>query len=762
MLLWVDIYGQTEPIPISRTYIIPQVGEQLWVELKSARLDVPYSGNEEIEFFGPDDQPISSTMLALCAFDECINNGTGGVEYNPTVTNGIINGSGNDPFPEVPLVLTPKQNLPYGVYTLVVRESGSQKVIHRRSLKLVHPEPEVTGFTVQYPDGRETKNKIQVDPNKDLNGVKFILDGKNLNYPFKSVSIQGLALKKIPDEPNAFLTDAWTAQRIKSLSLESPKIKMERHLVADIYLSAVRIEAEPPIITGNLVRKINAGQERYLLTLNVSNLFKRARLQLSELGGGNVLKNEGTFDGPKVDVENGTITQEVLFNKGALSAGNGRFSVKVINRDGQESATKVIQMQVREATIVATPINRRSPFIEGAQVQVRFTRSDNSAAFRFRGDVRLVINGTSQVITPRNLDGALNQFSTMVNFPYGLSGFVPFELTSGGNNWRGYFEEIIDRPKLISEPREVYVGSSVLIHLQDPNDKVKAIVRSDMEGIKLTDSDFSDGATELSVDKDVPVNTSFSVGLYYENHQLESIDFTVKSWPNPGKAAEFKIGGKVYGINPKKKVAIDQNEVILLQSKKGLQKKTTSKLTAQLITSDGIKLGTPQPLVYNEKSQRARTTLTPYGFGIKGGDEFMIELVNPLSQPVIQRAYAKRDFWERILANAGVSAVNISFKERRDENNEKLPGTTLISGVNLGVYYMTESLQSAGRRPFGYGINIMAQEENSEVELRLGTSILLYETLSFGFNFMGNGGPAFFIGANVSFLDLSKIFDTGS
>ncbi|MEM6830244.1 MAG: hypothetical protein AAF551_06985, partial [Bacteroidota bacterium] len=434
-------------------------------------------------------------------------------------------------------------------------------------------------------------------------------------------------------------------------------------------------------------------------------------------------------------------------------------------RDGLESVPAIIQMQVREASITATPASSGRPFIEGIRTRVRFARSDNAAAFRFNEEVRLIVDGKQQVITPRNLDGSLNQFSADVFFPNGVNGYVPFELVAGRNSWRGYFQEIIDQPKLVEEPREVNVGSSVLLHLEDPNDKVKAIVRSGFDGIKLTDPDFSDGTMEVSVDKDVPVNTSFTVGIYYERHELQTIDFNVKSWPNPKRVAEFRVGAKKYAVDPNQSITIGQNEIIRLQTKKEGLKKTTSQLTAQLVKSDGTKLGTPQPLVYDEKSQRAGTSLTPYGFGIKGGDEFMIELVNPLSQPIIQRAYAKRSFRERILANAGVSAVNVYFKERRDENNEKLPATTLISGVNLGVYYMVETLQGSGKRPFGYGINLMAQEDDSEVELRLGTSVLLYETISFGFNFpMGSGdaGSAFFIGANVSFLDLSKIFDSGN
>ena len=760
LLIHINVFSQNNSIPISKPYVIPAVGEQLLIELKSALLDYPYTKTELIEIYGPDDQLLSADMLEVCQFDQCFApTEASDIEFMPTAPEGILNGEENNVRHAFPLGITPKRELPHGNYVLVVRDKDTQKVIHRRILTLIHPEPIINKITIRYPDGVTANNLLTINPNHDLKKVQFELEGEHLDNEFKSVSIQGLALKKVVNTSNTYVSENdWTASKLKSINLEDPKLSIERYNVTETYTTGIKLKVMPPVITDNLVKKINAGQSRFLLTLNVSNLFPRAQLKLAEFANGNVLAEEDIYDGATVDIKSGTIAQYVLFSEGALNSGNARFTVQVINRDGGESKVETIQIQVQEAAVIALPLISTKPFMEEVPTMVKFTRSDNAAAFQFTGDVILALNGTHLLINPRNMDGALNQFSAEVVFPEGVDASIPFELQNNGNSWKGYFEGIIDKPKVEDDFRAVQAGSSFVLHINGHSDKLTAILRSEDKGVKLTDNDFKDGAIEIRVDKKVPAKTTFSVVMYYQDHALETLTFKVEDWPKPEDIAEFNIGDVIYPVNTKTRLVLLDESPIVLQSKKNALENATSNLTVQLIKANGTKLGTPQSFIYDDDQKIARTELSPYGFGLGGGDEFMIELLNPLSQPVIQRGYVKRKFSERLLANAGVSAVSIFFKERLDENGVVLPKTTLISGVNLGVYYLPENLWDAGgKRPFGFGLNLMAQEESNTVKVRLGTSALLFETLSVGLSF-GQSQMAFFMGANISFLDFTKVF----
>ena len=756
----INVFSQNVPIPISKPYVIPEVGEKLLIELKSALLDYPYTKNEVIEIYSPEDQPLNYETIDVCVFDNCFESiDASGMELATNAPLGILGSDESDARPEFPLGLTPKKKLAYGNYILVVRNKDTQKVIHRRVLTLIHPEPNVSNILIRYPDGSTTSNVFNINPNSDFKNVTFEFEGDHLDSDFKSVSIQGLMLQKVPNKSNSYVTGSdWTASKLKSINLENPKVTFERYNVPKVYTAGVVIKVNPPVITDNLVKKISAGQSRFLLTLNVANLFPRAQLKLAELDNGNILAEEGIYDGAKVDIQSGTIAQHVIFSDGALKSGNARFSVQVINRDGGESNIETIQVQVQEVAITALPVIRTKPFMEEIPTQVLFTRSDNAAAFQFKGDVILQINGTHLVLEPRNIDGALNQFTAEVVFPAGIDTSIPFELQNSSNSWKGYFEGIVKKPIVVDETREIHAGSSFLLHIDGHSEKITATLRSDESGVKQKDNDFTDGAIEIRVDNNVPTNSIFSVVLYYLDHEIETITYKVIEWPKPEDIAEFKIGKTIYPVDSKTIIVLMDDNPIVVQSKKNEPKNVTSNLTMQLIKSNGNKLGTPQSFIYDEDKKIASTTLSPYGFGIRGGDEFMIELLNPLSQPVIQRAYVKRKFTERLLANGGVSAVSIFFKERIDKNGDVLPKTSLMSGVNLGVFYMVENVQGSGRRrPFGYGLNLMAQEESNDVKVRLGASMLLFETLSLGLS-AGDNQLAFFIGANVSFLDLSDLF----
>lgn len=758
LLLVLTAWGQqqTVTVPISGTYVIPPDGSEILVELKSSAMDESYKGDEIFEIYTPDDKLLTKSDIAVCSFDQCRNMGGQRTENGITYPEGNLNARPQS-MPVVPLGITPLKPLAHGHYVIVVRDRQTQKVIHRRVLTLIDPEPTVSGFTATYPNGTVMNGKLRIDPDKDMKNVKLKFEGEFLNEDFKSVKIQGLRLEK-GSEPNTYVTgNDWVPEHLRAISLEDPSVVFERYNVSTAYAYGLVLESNQPIINGNLVYKINAGEDRYLLQLNVTNLFPRAQIKLEEVKGGDVLETEGILDGAKIDVENGVISQYIQFNPGVLSRrGTAEFYVQVINRDGKASEVKAVHVQVQESTIVAVPLSESRPFVEDVPNLVKFTRSANAYTFNFQGDVFLEMNGVSSVIRPQNVDAAHNQFNAEIVIPKGTGANAPFELYNNGHVWRGFISGVVSKPEILEESREVYAGGSILLHLKEPNDQVRAITKFEDSRVKQEDNDFSDGAIEISVKPGVPVNSTFTTTVYYKDHVIGTVNFVVIGWPDPSNVVEFKVDRSSYPVS-RHKIIVPDGYQLTVQSKNSQNANLATHLTAQLVDTDGTKLGTPQSFVFDRQSKKFSTSLNPYVYGLEGGDEFMVEMVYPSGQPEIQRVYVTRKLIDRFKVNVGVSAVNIFLKKQKDSDGNDLSKTSLVSGVNMGFYYLLEWPNSEGDRPFGIGANLMAQENNDKVDVRLGISTLIYETISFGLNF-GDGGPAVFLGASIDFMDLSGLF----
>lgn len=754
-------------IPISKIYEVPQIGDRLLIELNSAKLVSNYNKTEVFDVFFNDVSIIDSRQVSILSFDQCtLAVDADYEEFQVSAPKGDLNKNmGQLVNPKFPLELFVHSTLKQGEYEIVVRDSISEKKIHRRLLTLVNPVPDVSSFEVQYPDKAPTSNRVVLNQARDFIGVKFVFEGDHLDHDFKSVTMQGLRLNKLNDEPNTFVTgEDWVPSKMKEMSLENPRILFERYHVKKKYPVDVELDFNDPIIANVQNKEIEAGIGTFMLSIEVENLFDRAQIIIDEMDDNKpVLKYKGLADDATISSDKSIISHRIHLLAPALRKGHGKFKVHVINRDGSKSNRQVVEWIVKKSSVSAMPSAENYPFIEGYIIGVKFKRQSEADPFVFSDSVVLNINEYgSQTIKPRNIDAGRNQFTADIFFPNGLSGSRQFEVRDGDRSWRGFFNGIIKKPAVIHTSNQLYSGHFTTIQLEKPSGQIKAIITPDVEGVTQLDNDFTDAKIKITADHTVPIGTSFTVVLFFQEQELDRIDYSVIGWDKPAEIVEFAMYDSQIPIDEQNVLVVKDNTNFELQSKKGVARGATNKLTAQLLKSDGTKLGVAQPLLFLKDSIVASTKLSPSVFGIEGGQEFMVQLVNPLGQPTLQRVYVRRDFKERLLVNAGISAVNVFLKEQKDEDGNNTSRTSLISGVNLGLYYILEKSQTVGKRPLGFGLNLMGQQGSAEeVDLRYGASLLLFETMTIGLSF-GSNEPALFIGANVSFLDLSKIFSASN
>jgi len=173
----------------------------------------------------------------------------------------------------------------------------------------------------------------------------------------------------------------------------------------------------------------------------------------------------------------------------------------------------------------------------------------------------------------------------------------------------------------------------------------------------------------------------------------------------------------------------------------------------QLRDDNGALLRDPVPVRFDRAEP---VELYPSAWGLSGGDEFTIAFTTPDGRSSLRRAYIQRPLIKQFVVSGGLTAVEYTFGGDRDVQR----GNTL-SGVNLGLHWVPEWFAPTAMRPIGFGLHTVASEVNDQVRLRVATSVLVFEKLAIGLSF-GSGGSALFVGANASFLDLSKLFSPRS
>lgn len=762
-------------IPIANSYEISKDNRRIMIELNSAQLDSRYSGDEKFELYYNSGDfkylPIPQDSISVdCALKDC---GTM-LSLDPeSLLEGRIGSSSRT---KDPLVLWLKRDYDH-IDILINVIDSLNNVIQRRTLNLIGRTPEILTYKIVYEDGTESDDMLNLSVNDDLRGTKFFFNGSNLDQDFEKVSIGGIKLKRAKELDNAgssaYIADnIWTYDKLNKLDIENTNISLKRYLVENPYIKKIAITTPKPIISQVEPIKLNFGTTSFNLELNVSNLYKGAKLIAEEINGQDVLRVKGELLNPSVLIDTKTISQKIELKRDALQNGSVNFKVAVRNSDGNTSLYQNIELQTLKANITASEPGELLPFVEGLEVDVVFTRGKGGALFQFGQQVELSIGSSKQVIMPRNVSDNKETFVAKVKFPLNSSDFnVPFELTHGDDKWNGNFTKIEKLPVLRPFDSNIYTGTSLTIELESSNPNAKAAINGP-EGTTLNDDSFSDARINISVNEDVVPGKTIDLSLKVYEHPWKTEKLDIVPWPKPEKDLVLALSSdEDIDLETNKKVVIIEGETITVTGVNESNPLLYSKLAVQIVKNDGTNLGDSQKLVKSEGDEYYSTRINPLRYGLRGGDEFSLELKNPSGLPYSQNFYVKRTFPQNIMIQAGLSAINIFLEDRyEDEDNpsddNKLPRTTLISGVNLGAYFMPEITKKEGVRPLGIGFNLHAQNQNSlddpDVRFRYGPSLLIYETISMGISFRKDTPAAFFIGANINFLDFSKLFSSGS
>jgi hypothetical protein len=239
-----------------------------------------------------------------------------------------------------------------------------------------------------------------------------------------------------------------------------------------------------------------------------------------------------------------------------------------------------------------------------------------------------------------------------------------------------------------------------------------------------------------------------------KNRVVDSLRIPIEPWPAPENVLDVSYGGQ--------RVALDSVQTIELLEGRGLRlhpaeafvdRAHPPRVSVQLRDENGTPLRDPISVRFDRADPVA---LYPSAWGLSGGDEFTIAFTTPDGRSLLRRAYVRRPLPKQFVVSGGLTAVEYTLGDRGDTQR----GNTL-GGVNLGLHWVPEWFAPTMMRPVGFGLHTVASEVDDQVRLRVATSVLLFEKLAIGLSF-GSGGSALFIGANASFLDLSRLFSSRS
>jgi hypothetical protein len=428
----------------------------------------------------------------------------------------------------------------------------------------------------------------------------------------------------------------------------------------------------------------------------------------------------------------------------------GTFQVYVRNGDGQESARKPVRVEPQKVAASVSEVSPDEPIVEGVATEVIFQR-EAANSFPSSGPFVLEVNGQTQRLTPIQPPTA-DALRTTVTVPDGTGGQSPvFVLSANGQNWAGEFPTVAQRPRLVSDATALRRGSETRLTFDPPTESSHLVART--PGLEIESGQLYDGEARLRATEDLTSN-HVDVWVRVKSRVVDSLRIPVEPWPAPEQVLAVGYGGQ--------RAPLDSVQTIELVEGSGLRlhpaaafvgQERPPRVTVQLRDDNGALLRDPVPVRFDRAEP---VELYPSAWGLSGGDEFTIAFTTPDGRSSLRRAYIQRPLIKQFVVSGGLTAVEYTFGGDRDVQR----GNTL-SGVNLGLHWVPEWFAPTAMRPIGFGLHTVASEVNDQVRLRVATSVLVFEKLAIGLSF-GSGGSALFVGANASFLDLSKLFSPRS
>ncbi len=676
----------------------------------------------------------------------------------------------DDGTPKMPFILKPFEKLKAGKYYLSIRDSTGMPM-HIWEIVLLGAKPSITNIKVE--ENGQLIDYLPINENYDLSDIRVTLEGEYLDQKFENVSIQKLDLKKNSDGTYT-PSDNWTKENLKKISLENSSLVVKRFNTDDDSRRVLRLDAPKPKIETNSPIKISPGTDSFKFMLRVSNVFKDTKIMIEDIDGGSILRLKGLFSIKRSEDDNDNIEVEVKLKEGSLALGNARIRATLINGDGKSSDTKIIVFNVEGQFVTVNAYDEINfPLLEGMSMQVAFRRV-NGNAFSIDQPFFLTINGDRRQLEIENDYDRANLIIAKIALPEGSGGKpLSFRLNDNDNSWNGNFPKILRIPKVTLDEETDIIRPKETLHLSSNGQlpEVDVSIKNKPDGISLSSYDFSNGMIELSADGSVDTDKVFDLQFRRSSYLIDSIRLRVESWEAPEKALKVLYGSSVLSLNDKKIEDVDERGKLIVENVDDLDGISLFDYSVSVTKNDGS-TGTKKNLIRNKESGKYNQEINFRAEGLRGGSEFTLTLASPRGVTFNQPFYVKRRFIERWIAQAGLSAINHYTIDRPTKFSSR---TNVLSGVNLGFYYLPEWQKREGTRVIGFGLNIIGQqgsiifdeltglrEEQEAAGLRLGLGVILFETLSLGYAMGDNLPGSIYVGANITFLDFSSLVNVKS
>lgn len=656
---------------------------------------------------------------------------------------------------ESPLRLSIRADAEPSTYLIEVRDS-TETLRHYRRLQLRPPRPHVN--TVEVRQGRGARmDTVLIDPREALKAQLFLIGGPF--YPNTRVSLAQRDLETdVLGRDTLSVTLDVNAAAVRELLLGARRLHLTHPSVPTGMDSSWEGAAAGIYLKSSRTPRI----DQWPRQINVEQGFREVAVEGADFSPGSELcVRSGSYDLGKercigrTERQGRTLRADVDFGTPPEHFVGGDIRLFVKNGDGQESPPVTVEVRPLNTTAEAELARTGDAVVTGTPTEVVFYRKETAPVFPKSGDEDVTVDDFRLRIGDRHArlfveNSDIDRVRAIVTVPTELGGETPkFDLVypPRGHTWSGSFVPVARRPRLLRNPPPMLRrGESTRFVFSNG---IRGTLVSGTDGVEVVEGDLTDAEATVEA---TTARTGSDARFYVQvgDRSIDSLDVEVRPWPHPKNIV--RVGVDREGENTT--VPVDSLSPIVLGPKGALRIKPVADVGAAgdprvdvtLRKANGTPLSDPIALDFGQSEGRV---IHPGLYGLYGGDRFVVVLRAPDGTAARQRVYIERSFLESWKVSGGFSAVEYSLTDGR---------ASTPNGIQIAAHYM---LESPGReqRPFGVGTNLIASGADDRVRVRLAGSVLFFETVAVGVG--GWTDPFLFLGANVSFLDLSRLFRRG-
>jgi len=661
---------------------------------------------------------------------------------------------GNSSRVEWPLRATIRGDADPGTYLIEVRDSIG-RIRHYRRLSLRPSRPRVEQVQVRQ-GGRSGTDTVRVDPRERLDARLLLVGG-----PFYPRTQASLAQRTLPTE-------------VLGRDTLEVRLRVNASGVRDLLLGARRLSLSHPAVPSREASWDGAAASVYLKSTRPPRIdqwprqvnIERGFREVSVEGAGfspsaELCVRSGTYDlGPercisRTSREGRTLRADVDFGTPPDRFAGGDISLSVRNGDGQTSGAVSVEVQPLETTAEATLARTGETVVTGTPTEVIFYRTEQAPVFPRSGeedvsveDFQLWIGDQRARLFVENSD--VDRMRAIVTVPEGLGGQTPtFDLQypPSGDTWSGSFVPVTRQPRLARTSSSILRrgGTTRLVFTNG----IEGTLVSGTDGVQVLEGNLGDAEATVEA---TTARTGTDARFYIRvgGRSIDSLDVEVKPWPDPRRIVRLGVNRRgntatvpVDSLSP---IILSPGTALRVKPAEDVSRGRNPRVDVVLRGANGTALSDPMALDFGQSEGRA---IHPGLYGISGGDQFFVVLRSPDGTTARQRVYVERSFLERWNVSGGFSAIEYSLRDGQ---------ASTTNGVQIATHYMF-GFPRGEKRAFGVGAHLIASGVEDRVRVRAAGSVLLFETVAVGVG--GVQDPFLFLGANVSFLDLSSLFRSG-